>query len=1048
MAKTKRKKLSAKVFTIIIASLLAVLIAIAIAMPCVLIGTYDAVMRDFFGTAGRKGGTEGGNAVTDKLDKEYNKISDKEGMTQAKLDEYEKQFVRDGGAEGYVLLKNDNNALPYKQNDKISIFSHSSVDLLAGGTGSGVSYVSSNLKDAFAANGCTVNETLWNFYSTGAGSGKDYTRGGGALNYGGSEDWSINECPLSVLQSNNVLASANGTKAMFVISRTGGEGRDLARYMGKFTDIAADKTKHYLEPDSVELGIIDYLNENFTDIVIVVNTNNAFELGWVENYENISAVLWAPGGGGETANSIADVLTGKVAPSGHLPDTFAFDALSSPAMQNMGDIALTVGGKASGYYAVSYDESIYVGYKYYETRYFDKVMAQGNAGDYDYATQVQYPFGYGISYSNFTWSDFQMTQPDDKGDITVKVKVTNNTATKAKDVVQVYVNAPYTAYDKTNKIEKAAAALVGFAKTDELAPTGQTGDSQTVEIKVNLSDFIVYDDVISKTYILEAGDYLVTAAQDAHEATNNFLAYNDKTTADGMTANGNKTFVDKYTVATTDTTTYKRSAGKKDATNVFGTDGYGGVSSSYIARDKYLTRGDWTASFPVKHGVKSNVESGFSELEGYTRHWEVEQPIIDKITQVGTAEAANTPLSDADAAKKVKPYEQAGDLELIDMRGASFDDERWERLISQMKPSEVGKMIGLAGYKTDAANSINKPKAIDLDGPSGLNNMVAHKPYSITYPAEVNIAASWNTDIAYGWGENVGMDGLRDNVLCSGWYAPAMNIHRTPFAGRNFEYFSEDSFSSGLLATYAIQGAGSMGMYSYIKHFALNDQEDHRTDKGLVTFANEQTIREIYLRPFQMAIEDSGTVTTKYYEYKADTGEYVLKTAETPIATAVMSSFNRIGCTWAGGDYRLLTQILRDEWGFNGAVLTDYFNGGYMNINQFLRAGGDLALTQYGSTYSVKGDTNTYYTQQSMKHTLYMVVNSNAMNGFVHGIEAGAEPFAYYYLILIAVGVVAAGLTAWGVTAIVLRWKKEKAGELNAPESESAEADADNIEAD
>lgn len=753
-------------------------------------------------------------------------------------------------------------------------------------------------------------------------------------------------------------------------------------------------------------------------------------------------------GGGETANSIADVLTGKVAPSGHLPDTFAFDALSSPAMQNMGDIALTVGGKASGYYAVSYDESIYVGYKYYETRYFDKVMAQGNAGDYDYATQVQYPFGYGISYSNFTWSDFQMTQPDDNGDITVKVKVTNNTATKAKDVVQVYVNAPYTAYDKTNKIEKAAAALVGFAKTDELAPTGQPGDSQTVEIKVNLSDFIVYDDVISKTYILEAGDYLVTAAQDAHEATNNFLAYNDKTTADGMTANGNKTFVDKYTVATTDTTTYKRSAGKKDATNVFGTDGYGGVSSSYIARDKYLTRGDWTASFPVKHGVKSNVESGFSELEGYTRHWEVEQPIIDKIAQVGTAEAANTPLSDAEAAKKVKPYEQAGDLELIDMRGASFDDERWERLISQMKPSEVGKMIGLAGYKTDAANSINKPKAIDLDGPSGLNNMVAHKPYSITYPAEVNIAASWNTDIAYGWGENVGMDGLRDNVLCSGWYAPAMNIHRTPFAGRNFEYFSEDSFSSGLLATYAIQGAGSMGMYSYIKHFALNDQEDHRTDKGLVTFANEQTIREIYLRPFQMAIEDSGTVTTKYYEYKADTGEYVLKTAETPIATAVMSSFNRIGCTWAGGDYRLLTQILRDEWGFNGAVLTDYFNGGYMNINQFLRAGGDLALTQYGSTYSVKGDTNTYYTQQSMKHTLYMVVNSNAMNGFVHGIEAGAEPFAYYYLILIAVGVVAAGLTAWGVTAIVLRWKKEKAGELNAPESESAEADADNTEAD
>ena len=1044
MAKTKRKKLSAKVFTIIISSLLAVLIAFAIALPAVLVNNFDAVMRDFFGTAGRKGGTVGGNEVTDKLDKEYNKISDKEGMTKDKLDAYEKQFVRDAGAEGYVLLKNDNDTLPLAAGTTVSIFSHSSVDILAGGTGSGVSYVSSNLKEAFAANGCSVNETLWNFYSSGAGS--KYKRGAGAVNFGGSEDWSINECPLSVLNDNNVTASANGTQAMFVISRTGGEGRDLARYMGAHTNIEKDKDKHYLEPDSVELEIIKYLDDHFQNVIIVVNTNNAFELGWIEDYHNISAVLWAPGGGGETANSIADVLTGKVAPSGRLVDTFAYDAFSSPAMQNMGEFLLTVNGQGVGdynnsqFHGLSYDEGIYVGYKYYETRYFDKVMGQGNTAAYDYAADVQYPYGYGMSYTTFTWSDFEMTQPNEDGVMEVKVKVTNDSSTvKAKEVVQVYANVPYTDFDKTNKIEKSAVSLVGFAKTGLLEP----GADETVTIPVKVSDLISYDDVVNKTYILEQGDYNITAARNAHEAANNFLAKNGKTTADGMTADGDVSFVDTYNVATTDTETYSISSNKKKITNVFGADGLGD-DTSIIARDKYLTRGNWTESFPVRHGTESNVASEYSERNGHVMHWEVPQSVIDKLKLRKTAEAANSPVADETVAKTYREYGQAKKYELIDLRGAAYDDPRWEELINQMTTSEVGTIIMMAGYKTDRADSINKPKAVDLDGPSGLNNMVAHTPYSITYPAEVNIAASWSTKIAYDWGEAVGMDGLRSNVLCSGWYAPALNIHRTPFAGRNFEYFSEDSFISGELATYAIQGAGSMGMYSYIKHFALNDQENFRL--GVATFANEQTIREIYLKPFQMAIENSGTATTKYYEYNETTGEYTAKTAQTPIATAVMSSFNRIGYTWAGGDYRLLTQILREEWGFNGAVLTDYFNGGYMDVDQFLRAGGDLALTQYimgFERFTVNSDIRKYYAQQSIKHTLYMVVNSNAMNGYVHGIAAGAEPFAYYYLILIAVGVIAVGLTAWGVTAIVLRWKKEKSGALEGVadgESEQTES--------
>lgn len=1018
MQNKQGKKMSAKIFTIVISSLLALLLAFSIILPAVSVTVFDAVFRDFFGTAGRKAGTTGDNEITSKLDKAYNKIADKEGMTSIeKLDAYEKQLVRDSGAEGYVLLKNEDNALPLKKDKTVSMFSHSSIDLLAGGTGSGVSYTSSTLKDAFKSHGYTINETLWDFY---VNSGDKYKRGPGSVNFDSGENWSLNECPLDDLKPNGVLDSTKDTQAMFVFSRTGGEGRDLARYMGKYTTKAEDKDKHYLEPDSVELEIINYLNKNFENVVVVVNTNNAFELGWIENYKNIKSVIWAPGGGGEIANSLVDVLVGAVAPSGKLVDTFAYDAFSSPAMQNMGDVRLTANGEAQNYYGISYSEGIYVGYKYYETRYFDKVNGAEKVGNYDYATTVQYPFGYGISYTTFDWSEFNMTQPDDNGDITVSVKVTNNAdGVAAKEVVQVYLNAPYTQYDKENYLEKSAVTLVGFAKTNTLQP----GASEVVNVKLNLSDFISYDEVGHKTYILEEGEYLVTAATDSHEAANNFLNYRSKTTE------GDKTFVDRYVQAEIDVETYSKASTEKKITNVFGADG-NGDSSSWLDRKDYLSRNDWVGTWPEQLGKASNVESTYGERGGKQLYWEVGQSSIDKLAARGTAEAANNPVSDSEAAKKALPTGAEKEYELVDLRGASYDDQRWSTLISQMTTSEMSSMISLAGYKTDAAKSINKPKAIDLDGPSGLNNMVAHTPYSITYPAEVNIASSWNTDISYAWGEAVGMDGLREDVKCSGWYAPAMNIHRTPFAGRNFEYFSEDGYISGVLATVAIQGAGSMGMYSYIKHFALNDQENHRCDNGIATFANEQTIREIYLKPFQMAVENSGTVTTKYYEHSVnkETGEdvYTLKEAQTPVATAVMSSFNRIGYTWAGGDYRLITEILREEWGFNGGVLTDYGGKTYMDIAQFLRAGGDLHLTQWGGKHSVKDGATIYYAQQAMKHVLYMVVNSNAMNGFVHGVAAGAEPFAWYYLILIAEAVVAAGLIAWGVTAIVLRWKKEK----------------------
>ncbi len=1026
----KGKKLSAKVLTCIIVPLLAILWGVSIALPIVATTTYDLVFRDIFGEAGTN--TPSGEVSTDGVDATYYKSD------FTKIDELEAaelKYAREGGAEGFVLLKNTEGekGLPLKAASKVSLFSQSSVDLLAGGTGSGVSTMSSDMRTAMQNAGFTVNEELWNYYK---GSGKK--RGGGAIMYGGSENWSINEASINEIPE-AAKTEAQGTTPIFFISRTGGEGRDLGRYMGSWTSIEQDKDKHYLEPDSVELGVIQYLNENFDNVIIVVNTNNAFELGWIKDYQNITAVLWAPGAGGDTCDSIADVLSGKINPSGHLVDTFAYDAFSSPAMQNMGDFNLNNGGRTVGN-GVFYDEGIYVGYKYYETRYYDKQAGAEKVGTYDYAATVQYPFGYGLSYTTFEWTNFTMSEMDANKDIEISVTVKNTGDVAGKEVVEVYLNAPYTAYDKTNYVEKAAATLVGFAKTGELAKNA----TETVKIKVNQKDLISYDDVNAKTYILEAGDYLLTAAHNAHEAANNFLLYNNKT-SDGLLGTASKDFVGKYTYTYAenngvDKTTYSKSAIGVEITNQFDHALWAG-HQNITERNKYLTRQDWEGTFPKTHGNQDGKKaSQFSEKNGYIWEVEVDKATADQIAKVG-ADASLNPMSEKDAAAKAGVFEQEGQLELIDFRGKDFDEldknGDWDKLINQMSMKEIQNIIKNAGYQTLNAASINKPRAIDYDGPSGLNEGgVTHSPYSITYPCAANIAASWNRENSRLHGYYVSEDAFHANEtnfgshqykgIISGWYAPAMNIHRTPFAGRNFEYYSEDGFMSGEMALQAARATAEKGVYSYIKHFALNDQEDHRSH--VATFANEQAIREIYLKPFQTCIEERGTTKIIVQEYNATLGQFEKKEVEIPAVMAVMTAFNRVGCTWAGGNYQLLTKVLRQEWGFNGSVITDYDGGGVMNTEQCIRAGGDLKLTaQGGQSIKTKDGATQYYARQAMKHVLYTTVNSNIMNGFVHGVAAASLPFAYYWLIIYAFWAVTAGLTAWGAAAIMLRFKREKA---------------------
>ena len=1002
----KTKKLGIIIMSIAIA----VIFVVTFFLNFLALGKFDNIFEQALGKMddSLKGDTKG--ADTQYYKSAFDSAED--------LYEYEENLVAEMAMEGATLLEN-NGILPLAKNTKLSLFSHSSVDLVSGGSGSGSGSfeLTADLKTGLEAAGLRVNETLWNFYKSGNGSG--YKRGGGSINYGASLDWSINECPLSKITSEPGLEDTfNGTVAVFVLSRTGGEGADLARDMAAY---GGEAGQHYLEPDKIELEIIDYLNRKFDDVIILVNANNVMELGWIENYENISAVINFPGAGRTGTYGLGYMLTGydkdgnEISASGHLVDTVAYDSFSSPAMQNMGDYAYIYNGKNSGYYYVNYAEGIYVGYKYYETRYEDVVLGQENAGSYSYSETVQYPFGYGLSYTTFEWSDYSVSAPDADGNITISLKVRNSGERRGKEVVQVYVQSPYTEYDKLNDVEKASVSLVGFYKTNYI----EKGATEEVSFEINLEDFISYDAKVAKTYILDAGEYYITAATDAHKALNNILAAKGAeaeklTAAGGLSAEenaGDAQFVGTYSQATLDSTTYSTGADGEKITNRF--------DYAALTDTTYLSRKDWSKmdNNALRYGTASGVDSG-AEIGG--KQWSHDLSAELK-TQLDSHDSRNPAEG---TVPQTYEFGQDGEYDLIDMRGLDYDDKKWDDVLNQITLKELALLVDECGYCSPEVKSINKPKVTDLDGPAGLNLVVGHGSVpineeetlkSMTWPSEYMLASTWNADLAYEMGEGMGEDGLYGGV--QGWYGPAVNIHRTPFAGRNFEYYSEDSYLSGVFGYQAVNGAATKGMYAFLKHFALNDQETHRDHLGLVTWAGEQAIREIYLKPFQMVIEDN-TVEITYNEAIRDengniTG-YTAKKTVVPAATGIMSSFNRIGPTWAGGNYNLLTEILRNEWGSNAFVLTDYEVASYMFTDQCLAAGGDAKLKTVGLAgnmlfgYSLDGNAEDQgYAREAAHRILYTVVHSSGMNGFVHGVEY-VNGFAYYKFIVIAWDILAA----------------------------------------
>ncbi len=604
-------------------------------------------------------------------------------------------------------------------------------------------------------------------------------------------------------------------------------------------------------------------------------------------------------------------------------------------------------------------------------------MKSGNAGDYDYRKTVQYPFGYGLSLTTFDWKDYTATWSGDT--CTVSVTVTNTGDVAGKEVVQVYAQSPYTEYDKENGVEKALVELVGYAKTSILEP----GASETVTATFDKEQLKSYDANKAKTYILDAGDYYITAAEDAHKAVNNILAAKGYTVADGMTEDGNADLTAVYTQPKFDAATY--AVDTKTGTEI--TNRFDAARGDFTL----LTRSDWTGTFPQHGGEASDVISTWgneingTDADGNPASYEYKKTASAEFLATMEERNSGNPTDPATLTDTIV-YGAKNGLGLIDLRGKAYDDPLWDDLLDQLTPDDYQTLISSSGYGTPELQNVCKPYCMDADSATGL---VFGSAGGATFNGAEVTAQTWNRELALEFGRLLGNDALL-GAGTVGWYCPATNIHRTPFSGRNNEYYSEDAFMSGSMASAAVQEAAKKGLYTFVKHFALNDQENHRgdaQDAAAATWSGEQAIREIYLKPFEMCMK-LDPVEMNYLEKQAD-GSYKNATTTIPACNALMTSFNRLGVTWTGGHYNLLTGVLRGEWGFNGFVITDANSYlGRMDARQMIEAGGSGSLrylkdTQF--TFDKDSVSDYHYGRKAAHSILYTIANSKAMNGAMPG---------------------------------------------------------------
>ena len=801
-------------------------------------------------------------------------------------------------AEGLVLLRNEGNVLPLS-GGKVNVFGFASDAIIYGGSGSGAADESKNinLKDALENVGLEVNQELAEFYKKTNNEAKE----GNGISIILS-DYSIKE-PSTDVYGNGLLenAKAFADTAIVVFGRAGGEGADMPMDMAAYEGGTAGR--HYMELTENEEAMLHMVRENFAQVIVLINSSSPMELGFLET-ENIDAAMWIGGPGSVGLQAVADAIAGKVNPSGRLVDTYAYDATSAPAYMNIGDFSYIGTEHAEGglsgltgaeapYKFMNYQEGIYVGYRYYETAAQD--------GYINYDETVQYPFGYGLSYTAFEQKMGELKT--DGGEISVEVTVTNKGDVAGKEVVQIYYTAPYA----PGGIEKAHVALVAFDKTKMLEP----GESQTLTLTFTEDDMASYDYKLAKAYVLEKGSYDIKLMKNSHEV------------------------IDQRTYEVAETKQNRRSD-LTEATNQFD-DAAGDIV--------YVSRTDWEGTMPKE---KATDKEASGEVLAALQNTTVE--------------------TDPNAEDIV--FADHG-LTLADVRGLDYDDPQWEQLLEQLSVKDMEQLIGMSGWQSVRIGSVGKPEVLDVDGPAGLNGLI-NGTKGNQYTSAAVVGSTWNTQLPEAFGKALGDEAFANNI--SGIYGPAMNIHRTPFSGRNFEYYSEDGLLSGKMGAAMVRGCNDRNVYTFIKHFALNDQETNAI--GGANWCNEQAMREIYLKPFEITVKEGGS-------------------------KAVMTTWSRIGTTWAGASRPLLQNVLREEWGFRGFVITDNsMMGNFQNADQAIAAGNDMMLSSMQKEITIDETAQGRQLMRKACHNiLYVVANSNALDNA----RPGVPGWIYQYVILDAV---------------------------------------------
>lgn len=874
------------------------------------------------------------------------------------------ELAKEVQSEAITMLKNDDSNLPLS-NKKVNVFGWGSTNPVYGGTGSGSmsdQYETVSMLDGMKQAGLKTNTELSKLYT-------DYRKDRPEVGMF-AQDWTLPEVPAKQY-SDKLVSDAKdfSDEAVVVLTRVGGEGADLPTDMKAKGITYKNNSKDYddfqkgesfLQLSKTERDMIDLVTSNFKKVTLVYNGANTFQFDFLNDYPQIQSVVWCPPAGQTGFSALGEVLAGETNPSGKTSDTFLKDLTKSVSYNNFGKFEYTnMADKAAKYKGFTGDDVTaipgFVNYSegiYVGYKFYETASDEGLI---NYDDTVAFPFGYGLSYTSF---DQKLDSVKYKGGkVTVTATVTNTGDKAGKDVVEVYYNPPYT----DGGIEKASKNLAGFEKTKELQP----GESQKVTVKFDDDDMASYDYKGAKAYVLEKGDYDISIQSDSHHV------------------------IDHKAITVKDTVTYDSDSNTHNGDKTVATNQFDDVAGDVT----YLSRADHFANYKEATAAPTNFEMSDKAKETFYNNSNYDPKKFDK---------------DSD---KMPTTGAKNGLKLSDMYGKDYDDADWDKLLDQLTFDDMDNLIANGGYGTQAVKSVGKIQLTDADGPASLNNNFTGVG-SIGFPASTAFACTWNKDLAKQFGEMIG--DMAHDMHVAGWYAPAMNIHRNAFSGRTFEYFSEDSLLSGVMASSEISGAKSKGVYSFMKHFALNDQETKRTEM-LCTWTNEQAMREIYLKPFEMSVKEGG-------------------------AQAVMSSFNYIGNTYAGADSALLQTVLRGEWGFKGFVLTDYFGGyGYQNADQEVRAGNDsmLATTKITNHITDKSATSVKAMRQAAHNILYTAANSWQ---YANGEPKVATPI-WKTAMYVAWGVVAVLVIGLEFLTIKRYLSRKKAVATIEPAAEPAQAE-------